>query len=68
MENCAAIDLPGLRKAALMTLQEEINKKYHGKNISKEYFGKLLEKFENETTTKRPYLGILIQWLRKKAN
>ena len=66
--NCAAIDLPGLRKAALMTLQEEINKKYHGKNISKEYFGKLLEKFENETTTKRPYLGILIQWLRKKAN
>ena len=64
--NCSVVDLPGLRKAALTSLQQEINKKYSGKSVPKEYFEKLLDKFENESELKRPYVGILIQWLKKK--
>jgi uncharacterized protein (TIGR02646 family) len=64
--NCSFVGLPDLRKVALITLQQEINERYPGKTVPKEYLLKLLVKFENERTSKRPYVGILIQWLKKK--
>ena len=66
--NCSFVGLPDLRMAALNTLQQEINKRYSGRTVPKEYLIKLLDNFENEKTSKRPYVGILIQWLNKKID
>lgn len=65
--NCSYVGLADLRKTALTTLQQEINMKYPGRTVPKEYFLKLLDKLQNETKLKRPYVGILIHWLKKKT-
>ena len=64
--NCGYIDLPGLRKAALTAMQQEIHKKYPGRTAPKDYFVKLRRKIASENVSKRPYVGILIQWLDHK--
>lgn len=55
------------RKQALISLQGFINKKYQGKTVKNDYFKSLLTKYQDEEGKKTPYVGILINWLQRKA-
>jgi uncharacterized protein (TIGR02646 family) len=55
------------RMNALKTLQTEIDKKYHGRDVPDSYLVSLLNKFQQENENKTPYVGILIYWLQKKV-
>ena len=65
--NCKAMLLPECRASALKALQEEVMNNYPGRSASKEYFKKLLEKYQRADSYKAPYVGILIKWLESRV-
>lgn len=60
--NCASAPLTAERKAALDTLIEEIGLVPDGEILS--YCRDALQVFEEQTTSKTPYVGILVWYLR----
>lgn len=65
--NCKALQLPECRAAALRELQEKINADNPGKKATKAYFQNLLNSLMESDTCKKPYVGILINWLESKV-
>jgi len=62
--NCKSLQLADCRKRALQKLINEIQKKYPEGDI-KEYCKKQLKKYQEQEQYKVPYVGILIDWLKK---
>lgn len=63
--NCISRQLPDSRKKALNELLAVIKKKHPTGSIS-DYCMKLYEHYQNENP-KKPYVGILISWLKKHS-
>lgn len=66
--NCEAVSLPYNRRYALSGLQKSLNKKYPDKPIPKSELMRLLERYERPSDRKPPYVGILIDWIRKRLS
>lgn len=64
--NCAELGLAENRRSALQTMQREISKKHPGRDI-KSLCAKYFDEF-SKADTKEPYVGILLWWLKKKAD
>lgn len=62
--NCEQLQMADCRKAALQTLLQEIQKKHPTGEI-KTYCRKQLELYQESMQYKTPYVGILIDWLKK---
>lgn len=62
--NCKARDLISLRKSALNQMQCMIKKKNQEGN--KEFYAKILNMYQQNTSKKEEYVGILINWLEKR--
>ena len=60
--NCEALNLIKCRKQALNAMLIELDAKHKG---DREYYARLLARYENESDLKPPYVGILIWWLKK---
>lgn len=65
--NCESLLLPDTRASALQELQKKVNQDNPGRIASKEYFRDLLSKYSQYKEKRTPYVGILINWLEKKA-
>lgn len=62
--NCEQLQMADCRKAALQTLVREIKKRYPTGEI-KTYCRKQLELYQEHMQYKTPYVGVLIDWLKK---
>ena len=60
--NCLALNLINCRKQALNAMLKVLDKKHKG---DRQYYGRLLARYESESDMKTPYVGILIWWLKK---
>lgn len=65
--NCEARRLKECRLQALRALHNTINRKYPNKTASKRYLQNLLAHYMEQSDPKKPYIGMLIAWLRKKV-
>ena len=68
--NCSASRLVKNRKAALDALKRKIQQTYRGRTVPKEKWMEMLSHYEagNEKGEKVEYVGILIDYLRRKTN
>ena len=64
--NCETLQLKACRLSALQKVQNQINRKYPGRSVPKEYLQKLLTHYQEQNNDKSPYCGIVIAWLKKK--